>query len=274
MPRTIALLTDFGTADHFVGVMKGAILRLHENVHLIDISHDITPQDIVQGALVLKHAYAYFPEGTIFLTVVDPGVGSVRRSVIMKTGRYLFVAPDNGILFPVAQKEKKVTFYQITNSRYFLHPVSRTFHGRDIFAPVAAYLSRGSAPSRFGPPIKTIKELILPESKIDVERKSITGRIIAIDRFGNLITSITASEITRLKGTPEFRLKKKSIKGLSASYSAVAAGQLLAVEGSMGYVEIAVNRGSAAKMLHARKDDTVTVAGSQGKTTEDKRQQT
>jgi S-adenosyl-L-methionine hydrolase (adenosine-forming) len=257
--KTIALLTDFGLNDHYAGTMKGVILSIQANVQVVDLCHHIKPQDIVHGALVLKSAYRFFPKKTIFVAVVDPGVGSARGKIILKTKDYVFVAPDNGILSLVAEIEKQTRFYEITNDRYFLKPASDTFHGRDIFAPVAAYLTKGLSPLTFGNKIQNIVRLKWPNPLIDRKHKRISGEVVHIDRFGNLVTNISEKDLKRFRGRFSIHIKNKSISQLSHSYAEAKKGQLLGIIGSMGFLEIAANGRSAGRRLKVLKGERVKI---------------
>ncbi len=262
MSNTIALLTDFGWEDNYVGIMKGVILKINPRAQVVDLCHAICPQDILQGALALKSAYRFFPSKTIFLAVVDPGVGSRRKALIVKTRDHFFVGPDNGLLSPVLEEERGAEIRAITNDRYFLKPLSQTFHGRDIFAPVAAWLSRGTAPSRFGPQQRTFVHCHWPQPGVDRKkgRIGIRGEIIAIDHFGNLITNIEPKHLNTLRGGGfRIKIKNKVINRLARSYAETPKGDFLAIVGSKGYLEIAINQGSAGKILKVVKGDSIEV---------------
>jgi len=259
MRKVIALLTDFGLEDNFVGIMKGVILRINPAARLVDLSHAIEPQNIREGALALQSAYRYFPRGTIFLAVVDPGVGSARAALIVKSKGYLFLGPDNGILAPVISDEGKVDVYSIANDRYFLKPVSRTFHGRDVFAPVAAHLSLGRHPRQFGRRLHNYRRLPIPEPRVDRGKGSISGEVIDVDRFGNLLTNIRETDLKPSRGKIVAVVKGRTIQGLSLSYAHAKRGELLAVIGSKGYLEISRNLGSAKDLLRTGIGQTVVV---------------
>jgi S-adenosylmethionine hydrolase len=257
----IALLTDFGTDDHYVGVMKGVILKVNPRVMLIDISHGIRAQDILQGAFTLRNSYRYFPPRTVFLVVVDPGVGSHRKAIIARTRRYTFVAPDNGILSPALAQEPSADVYSIEKDRYFLKPVSGTFHGRDIFAPVAAHLSKGLPPVRFGRRQRSYIKLRLPCAQVDNKTKTIRGQVVGVDHFGNLVTNIESFHFKMFKGQFAVKIKNTPIGGLTDAYAAVPKGRWLAIIGSSGCLEISVNQGSAARKLKAGIGDPVKITG-------------
>jgi hypothetical protein len=281
----ISLLTDFGTKDSYVGIMKGVISGINSDANIIDLCHETDPQDILEGAYILYSSYKFFPEGTIHVAVVDPGVGTERKIICAKTRNYLFLAPDNGILSLVLTDEKPQLIIEVTNKKYFLPEISNTFHGRDIFAPVAAYLSKGIDPLKLGKKLSKIKEIELPTP--DHSKKgSIKGEVIYIDSFGNLITNInqdffykqldlTPPLIPPLrKGGTEGGLQggdvkksekvivkagKKRIRCISRSYADVPVGEPLAIFGSSGHLEISVNRGSARDMLGLKKGDIITI---------------
>ncbi len=258
----ITLLTDFGTTDYFVAAVKGLILAANPNACLVDITHEIPPQDIEAGAFTLLAAYSAFPAGTIHLAVVDPGVGSARRPILIKAREQFFVGPDNGIFSYVCDQWAGPEIIHLTNSKYFRHPVSPTFNGRDIFAPVAAALSTGIEPGEFG---KKIKDYVrLQPLKAETSRRGeIIGRIIHIDRFGNCVTNITQAELTRdmIAAGARLRLKRKVVKSFR-SYFAEDTGskdKVFAIWGSAGFLEIATAGESAANVLNARRGDPVIV---------------
>lgn len=244
----ITLLTDFGTADYFVGAMKGVILSINPQVVIADITHEIPAQDVAAGAFTLLAAYEAFPAGTIHVAVVDPGVGSTRRPIVVSAGEHLFVGPDNGIFTYIYDRHSSFTVFHITDTKYFRHPVSNTFHGRDIFAPVAAALSTGVDASSLGPRISNPVRLSRP----------ISPQIIHIDRFGNLITNITRDQFT-----PGMQL---SVNGTVISAFRNFFGENVgepsepfAIWGSAGLLEIAVNGGSAAELIAVRRGANITL---------------
>ena len=244
MGKLITLTTDFGAADPYVGIMKGVILSLNPQATIIDLCHDIAPQNIAQAAFLLKTSYFYFPPETIHVVIVDPGVGGKRRAVILKTERAYFVAPDNGVLTGILEEAKSFQAFSIENPQFWLHPVSSTFHGRDIFAPVAAHLSLGVAVEEFGEPTSDLVRLLLPHP--EVREGLIVGQVVHVDRFGNLITNI-GGEL--LQGEFSLEIQGNYIKKLSTCYENGTG--LLALIGSTGNLEIAVKNGSAAKKLRA-----------------------
>lgn len=249
----LSLLTDFGTSDYYVGAMKGAILSVCPSSHIVDITHEIPPQDIHTAAFTLLASYQTFPKKTIHIAVVDPGVGSNRKAILIQTRDYYFVAPDNGLLSYIAEKEKDVRIFQLTNEKYFHQPVSATFHGRDIFAPVAAYLSCGVKPKKFGKEIGDYVRLDSLNPKID--GKILKGRIINIDRFGNIVTNITHEHLTQQMFERGFALKigEHEIKKHQNFYAeANAKGEIFIIIGSAGFFEIVAYRDSAASLLGAK----------------------
>lgn len=233
----IALLTDFGHQDPFVGVMKGIIASRAPKARVIDLCHDIAPGDILAAALALRVSVPYFPKGTLFVVVVDPGVGSARRVLFARTKRHGFLAPDNGVLSWV--EDKLIECRAVTNTSLFLSPVSGTFHGRDIFAPVAAALAKGASPSRLGPVIRDALRAPWPSS-----------RLITFDRFGNAVTSIPS------KGARSILYKGRSYP-VRTHYASVPSGKPLAVAGSSGLVELSVRDGDFRRRFKARPGDPV-----------------
>ncbi|HEV2492997.1 MAG TPA: SAM-dependent chlorinase/fluorinase [Terriglobia bacterium] len=262
--QVITLTTDFGLADHFVGVMKGVILSIHSDVELVDISHEIGSYDITEGALTLAQSYRYFPPGTIHLVVVDPGVGSARRPILAATPRYHFVAPDNGVLSAIYEREDALEVRHITADHYWLKPVSDTFHGRDIFAPVAAWLSKGVEPSNFGELITDYIRIALPKPTRRQESGNwrVEGTVLRIDKFGNLITNLTLEDVPELSAAtpPPFRvvINGREVTTLRRSFAEGQPSEVFAILGSSGCIEIGTNRGSAAQTLQAGRGAPVT----------------
>jgi S-adenosylmethionine hydrolase len=243
----IALLTDFGTQDYFVGAMKGTILQINKEAVIVDISHEIPPQNISAGSFILRACYRNFPSNTIFVTVVDPGVGSERRAILAVTKKYFFIAPDNGLLDFVFQETDSFRIFELTERKYFAPEVSATFHGRDIFAPVAAHLSCGISPTEFGPEI-------FRSEKPEIEYKQ--PQIIHIDRFGNIITNLKKEDLP-----PGFTLEigGRAIKKLQKFYAEAEKDEVFMIFGSAGYLEIAAFQNSAAKILAATVGQKITV---------------
>jgi S-adenosylmethionine hydrolase len=251
----ITLTSDFGLADGYVGIMKGVILGICPEARLVDLSHDIAPQNVAQAAFVLTHAAPYFPAGTIHLAVVDPGVGSSRRPIVVQTSHALFVGPDNG-LFTYALTEEGCQAWELICPAFWLPQVSRTFHGRDIFAPVAAHLARGVPPWQLGRPVADLVRLPLAEPGRCADGR-ITGQVIYTDRFGNLITNVPAEWVEGRRWRVE--IVGQRIDGPRATYAAVERGALLALVSSAGTVEIAVREGNAAKQLGVKEGEAVEV---------------
>jgi S-adenosyl-L-methionine hydrolase (adenosine-forming) len=250
---TITLLTDYGTRDGYVASMKGAILSINSSVNIVDISHDIAPQDILEAAFVLRSAFSYFPVRTIHVVVVDPTVGSARKILMVSTDNYYFVAPDNGVLSLIYDIEPFSSVVQVSAEHYFRGAVSNTFHGRDIMAPVAAWLSKGNPMDNFGEPTENYLRLSFPKPKV-VAEGTLKGNIVHIDRFGNLITNVTRNDYEELRSkTPGENFKtvvgKQEINGLKNYYAQGQKGELLTLFGSSDFLEIAQTQGSAAKTL-------------------------
>lgn len=262
----ITLLTDFGTRDEYVGAMKGVMLSVNPAAKLVDISHHVPAYDVRQTAALLTAAYPYFPAGTVHLVVVDPGVGGRRSAIALSCGRHFFVGPDNGVFSALLGGGLSVDIVRIENTALFHMPVSRTFHGRDIFAPVAAHLSTGLALSRLGPPLAREEAVCLPMPAAHIDNDGLlAGEVIAVDHFGNLITNISGVQVNDLLGrTPGAAAIVEAgghrIHGLSESYQQADGLQPLAIIGSRGTVEIAVNRRSACHRLALAVGDTVRVA--------------
>jgi S-adenosylmethionine hydrolase len=244
----ITLTTDFGLSDHFVGVMKGVILGVAPGAQVIDISHGVRPFEIVDGAYTIAQAYRYFPKKTIHVVVVDPGVGSARRPLLAEMAGQYFIAPDNGVLSMVFAREKPKVRH-ISIERYFLHPVSRTFHGRDVFSPVAAHLAAGVTPAQFGRRIDDYLRASF-EKPTQTGQRTWTGTILKADHFGNLATNFHIDQFPSIR-THAFSLKAglQVIARLALTFSECAPDQLFAIVGSSGYLEVAAGEGSAAKLL-------------------------
>ena len=240
----ITLTTDFGLADNFVGVIKGVILSIAPDAALVDMTHEISPQDIHQAAFVLLTGFTYFPSSTIHVCVVDPGVGSDRRILAVRAVGQFFVAPDNGVLSYILDKAGSFECWAIDKPAYRLPEVSQTFHGRDVMAPAAAWLSKGIAPGSLGPRVED--PVRLPGLAAPKTAGQIKGRLIYADRFGNLITNVASDDVP---DHAEVHIGGQTISGLCHSYDAVAPGALLAIRGSHGFLEIARNKGSAHEIV-------------------------
>jgi hypothetical protein len=259
----ITLTTDFGTNDHFVGAMKGVILELAPDAQIIDISHAVQAFDILDGALTISQAYSYFPSGTVHMVIVDPGVGTTRRPIILTGERHVFVAPDNGVLSLVYSREERLSVRHVTAEHYFLKERSNTFHARDIFAPVAANLAKGVTADRFGDEVTDYVRFGAPRPK-PVDERTLRGVVLKVDRFGNLITNITPQDAPRLFAAqpPSFKIAigtKGSATRMCASYADGGPGEVFGILGSMGFLEISTNRGSAFQLLGAGKGSEVNV---------------
>jgi S-adenosyl-L-methionine hydrolase (adenosine-forming) len=264
--RTIVTLTtDFGLRDPFVGVMKGVILGLNPEVELVDLSHQVNSHDIFDGALALLESYPFFPPDTIHLAVVDPGVGSARRPILARTLKHLFVAPDNGVLSLVVEREEAVEVRHVTADQYFLKPVSNTFHGRDVFAPVAGWLSRGIEPDKFGEVITDYVRTApgKPPRPQRINDNQVRGAVLKIDKFGNVITNLTLGDVPELfrESPPPFRIvvNRHEITRLTSAFAGGGPAETVAILGSAGFLEFAVNLGSAAEDLGAGPGTEVVV---------------
>lgn len=262
--RIVTLLTDFGSSDPFVGMMKGVILGINPHAVLVDLCHTGKAYDAAEAAFLLVTAYRYFPKGTIHVAVVDPGVGGPRRPILVTCDGHLFVGPDNGLLALLAEQAGAAGVRAITAARYFLQPVSATFHGRDIFAPVAAHLSLGVEPAEFGEAIDDYIRLAFPRAS-QVGSARIKGTILHIDRFGNLVTNIARVDLERLAaGNPQTAFLVHAAGHevpVVAYYGQVAPGALGAVIGSADYLEIFVNQGDASRLLSMGRGSEVVVGG-------------
>jgi hypothetical protein len=255
----IALLTDFGTKDHYAGTMKGVALGICPDATLVDISHDLPAHDVFGAALELGAAYKYFPAGTIFLVVVDPGVGSSRRGIAVESGDYRFVAPDNGVLSAVLDEHAAKRAVELTERKYARPTVSRTFEGRDRFAPAAAWLAKGIELPALGRSAGAIVRLEIPKAQIAGD--GIHGEVLRVDRFGNLITNIDRRMFEKLAGGPlEIRIGPHQVSRVVSTYADASPGEVCALFGSSDHLEIAANGGSAAVALDVGRGALVHVA--------------
>jgi S-adenosylmethionine hydrolase len=256
----ITLTTDYGTKDHLVGVMKGVILGINAEVHLVDITHGVIPYDILDGALTIGQAYKFFPPKTIHVVVVDPGVGTTRRPILVAADQHYFVAPDNGVLSSVYDQAEALYAWHITAKHYFRNPVSNTFHGRDIFAPVAAWLSKSWQTSSFGEAVTDFARFAIPKPK--VIGNTIKGVVLRIDAFGNLMTNFTTQDVPALAAADgKFTIctRNTRISKVLPTFAEGAAGEPVGVIGSSGYLEISVNKGNAARTLGIARGAEVTI---------------
>jgi S-adenosyl-L-methionine hydrolase (adenosine-forming) len=260
--RMITLTTDFGLTEHYVGAMKGVIYSINPTAQLVEITNAVQSFDVLDGALAISQAYSYFPKDTVHVVVVDPGVGGTRRPIIARAGQYVFVAPDNGVLSLVYEREERVSVRHITSDHYFHHPVSNTFHGRDVFAPVAAYLSKGVDASKFGEEISDFVRFAAPRPKA-TGANAWKGIVLKTDKFGNLITNISPKDIPQIfdGSSSAFKITvgKAEITTLRSNYAEGAPGEMFAILGSSGFLEISTNKGAAARLAGAEKGSEVAV---------------
>jgi S-adenosylmethionine hydrolase len=255
----ITLLTDFGSKDHYVASMKGVILNINPQCTLVDITHEVRPHDIQEGAFILSNTYSYFPKGTIHLSVVDPGVGGTRKPILLVTQNYYFIGPDNGLFTFVEQREKLKQVVVLTKQKYFLPKISMTFHGRDIFAPVAAHLSLGIKPTAFGYEINSLEKIKF--QKAIIREGKLLGEIFHVDTFGNLVSNIDKEKLFRfIKGRPfVIRAGRIIIHSLKKGYGEGKKGEKIALIGSGGFLEISVREGNAQKILGVKRGDNIEI---------------
>ncbi len=257
---TVTLLTDFGTKDCFVGVMKGVLASIAPGTTVIDLCHEVPPQGIVEAGCLLASAYAYFPPGTIHVAVVDPGVGTDRAVLAIEAKGFRFLVPDNGLIVPtLVGPEEADSIVRVENAACFLKPVSRTFHGRDIFAPAAAHLARGAPLASLGPAVREFDRGSFPavmRAALPDGGELLAGEVVHVDRFGNLITNIRGVERERVSS---LACAGREVAGLQGTFADVSEGALLAFIGSSGFLEVAVRGGSAAAQLRARAGEKIHV---------------
>jgi len=259
----VTLLSDFGLKDPYVAEMKAVVSTISPEARIVDISHSIDKFDIRMGAFVLASARRYFPKGTIHVAVVDPSVGTKRRALLVETKRAFYVGPDNGLLMLAAQKEGIRHVYSITNPKLMLPSVASTFHGRDVFAPAAAYLANGTAPTEFGP---EISDFMVPRfAKPVLKTDGLVGEVLHIDDFGNIITNIMSKDLEKIRVKPKnllsIKMKKRSWKiRFCTAYGDVATKTVLVLIGSHDFLEIAVNQGNASKKFNVKVSDAVAVS--------------
>jgi len=248
MPPILTLTTDFGVSDHYVGAMKGVILSICPGAQIVDITHQVTPYEIAEGAYLIAQAYRTFPEGTVHVVVVDPGVGTSRRPILMEAAGQYFIAPDNGVLSMIYLREPH-EIRLISNEEYFRQPVSRTFHGRDIFAPAAAHLAAGVVPAVFGPRIDDYLRPVFQKPQRSGKRTWV-GQILKIDHFGNIITNFHLEDFPNLEAKDvTFSVGPQEITVLARNYAETGPGELFAIAGSSGYYEISIAQQSAARRI-------------------------
>jgi len=261
--RLITLTTDFGLKDHFVGAMKGVIVKICPDVNFVDISHKVQPHDVFEAMMIFKNSYKYFPDRTIHLVVVDPGVGSNRRPLLVYSENQYFIGPDNGVFSPLFQKEEDVLVIDITADHYFMKDVSYTFHGRDIFAPVAGYLAKGVDLKSFGDPVTDYIKLDFPKPKAP-DKSTLEGEIIYADNFGNLISNVASSHFqTFLNNSAQKTFKitigNNEINKISQYYDEFPPGNLCAIFGSTDHLEFSLLQESAEKKLGLKPKEKVII---------------
>ena len=259
----ITLTTDYGTSDHLVGTLKGVILKIVPDATIVDITHNVTPYDLLDGALAIGSAYSYFPARTIHVVVVDPGVGTERRPLLVSGETQYFVAPDNGVLSLVYEREQNILVRHANVEHYYLQPVSKTFHGRDVFAPIAGWLAKGSQAAAMGDEITDYKKFAMPKPK--VADGATKGVVLRVDSFGNLITNFRAEDLPAASlenGAVQFTIGTHSITKLVETFAKGEPNEPFAYIGSSGFLEIGVNRGNAAKSLGVGRGAPVVLTGS------------
>jgi S-adenosyl-L-methionine hydrolase (adenosine-forming) len=260
--RLVTLTTDFGLNDHFVGTMRGVILNINPQAQIVDICNAVNSFDVLDGALTIAQAASYFPSDTLHVVIVDPGVGSQRRPILVTNEKHVFLAPDNGVLSLVYERSERLSVRHVTAEHYFLQPVSQTFHGRDVFAACAGWLSKGVEVSKFGEEITDYIRFAAPKPK-PIDEKSFKGVVLKTDKFGNLITNITPKDIPQLfeEVPPAFKVTvgKAEITKMKNAYAQATPGELFGILGSMGYLEISANRAAANRLAGADRGSDVTV---------------
>jgi S-adenosyl-L-methionine hydrolase (adenosine-forming) len=259
----ITLTTDYGMNDHLVGTMKGVILKINPDVTIVDITHNVTPFDLLDGALAIGSAYSYFPPKTIHVIVVDPGVGTDRRPLLVTAGNQYFIAPDNGVLSVVYEREQDLIVRHANAEHYYLQPLSKTFHGRDVFAPVAAWLSKGWQPASMGEDITDFKRFALPRPKSS--EGTLKGIVMRVDTFGNLVTNFRAEDLPEASAENgdtaiSLQVGNQQVSRLVSTFAQGNAGEPIAYVGSSGYVEVAVNKGNASRTLGIGRGTPVILA--------------
>jgi len=256
----ITLTTDYGTNDHLVGTLKGVILKINPDATIVDITHDVTPYDLLDGALAIASSYSYFPPRTIHVVVVDPGVGTDRRPLLVSGETQYFVAPDNGVLSLIYEREESLLVRHANVEHYYLQPVSNTFHGRDVFAPIAAWLSKGSQASAMGDEITDYKKFAMPKPK--AADGAVRGVVLRVDSFGNIITNFRTEDLPVAAietGTVQLIIGTHSVSRFVDTFAKGNAGEAFAYIGSNGFVEVGINRGNAAKSLGIGRGTQVTL---------------
>lgn len=259
----VTLTTDFGVSEHYVGAMKGVILSVNPDAKIVDICNSVQSYDVLDGAITIAHAYQYYPSDTIHVVVVDPGVGTARRPIVATTERHVFLAPDNGVLSLVYEREERLSVRHVTSEHFFLQPVSNTFHGRDVFASVAGWMSKGVEAIKLGDEITDFVRFAAPKPK-PLSPTSVKALVLRVDKFGNLITNLRPEDVPQLfqEPTPAFTITvgKAQVTKVRANYSQASPGELFAILGSMGYVEISANRAPAAALAGVNKGAEVNIS--------------
>lgn len=259
----ITLITDFGLTDAYVGVMKGVVASISLDARVIDLSHDIAPQDVRGAAFLLAGAFEYFPAGTIHVAVVDPTVGTARAALCVRSGGHYFIGPDNGVLSIACYRAGRPRIYHLENEEYFLNQKSRTFHGRDVFAPVAAHLAAGAPIEALGPSARSMKRIRIPRPAARAG-PALSGRIVYIDRFGNLITNVGAEDVRRIFPRTKHEnlivtCGAAEIRGIDETYGDAPVGTALALFGSFNLMEISVRDGDAASRLGVGRGERISI---------------
>lgn len=258
--QIITLTTDYGTNDHLVGTLKGVILKINPDVTIVDITHHVTPFDLLDGALSIGAAYSYFPNRTIHVVVVDPGVGTSRRPLLVSADNQYFIAPDNGVLSLIYERDPNAVVRHANVEHYYLQPVSKTFHGRDVFAPIAAWLAKSGQTASMGEEITDYKKFTMPRPK--AADGAMKGVVMRVDNFGNLITNFREEDLSneaKQSGKVGFQVGTQAVSKMVDTYASGGAGEAIAYVGSSGYIEIGVNKGSATKTLAQGRGAAVTL---------------
>ncbi len=261
--RIITFTTDFGVSDHYVGAMKGVILKQNPQAQIVDISNSVHSFDVLDAALTIAESYQYFPSDTVHLVIVDPGVGTSRRPLLVTGEKHIFLCPDNGVLSFVFEREERISVRHITAEHYFLQPVSQTFHGRDVFAACAGWLSKGVEVSKFGEEITDFVRFATPKPK-PMNPQVIKGIVLKQDKFGNLITNFRAAELPQLMeaqaGSFKIVVNGKEVTSIRHAYAEGQPNEVFAIVGSMGYIELSSNKAPASRLLGADRGAEVQIA--------------
>lgn len=259
----ITLTTDFGYRDEYVGVMKGVILLINKGIPIVDLVHDIAPQNIRQAAKIINNNYKYFPDGTVHVGVVDPGVGSTRRILAIQKDTHYFVGPDNGIFTPILESDEPLEIFSIENRKLFLKNISNTFHGRDIMAPVAARLASGMSITQVGPKVQREGCVLISLKDPVLQPNGVTGEVVSVDKFGNIRTNITKPYLNRIiiGDTPRITIKSYVLGFSSGSYNDLEDDMPTAIINSSGEIEVCVKKGNAANMLKVARGERVFIRG-------------